>query len=270
MMKTRFATQVRSEVDALLSGVRRANGEPVREAELAALPDPVKRWLKRAGIVGRPRTHSVHLLQEGKMRLSAGGPWLPVAAEQYFDVDAPAFVWSVKTRLWHAVPIEGRDLFSQGHGHLLIRAAGLFTVADGRGEGIDQGTRLRFLGEIVWFPSAALKPFIHWEPLDDEHALATLALNGWRDEAIFSFDAAGRVTSIAAQRFNASLGRRVGWVIPIRAWRTFDGVEVPSQGDAVWKLAEGDLDYFRWRITQLELNPGHPARPLAAKPAAPD
>ena len=53
---------------------------------------------------------------------------------------------------------------------MFIKAGGLITVADGTGPTFDQGTALRFLGEIIWFPSAALTRHITWQPIDERRA----------------------------------------------------------------------------------------------------
>ncbi|MBL8951567.1 MAG: hypothetical protein JNK82_12370 [Myxococcaceae bacterium] len=253
--QARFAGRVEAEARALLRAVPAGAGDVVGLADLEPLPAPIRRWLGAAGVVGRPRVRTVRLLQTGQMRLGRNSGWLNVAAEQYFDVPGAAFVWSVKTKLFDVLPLLGRDRLAGGHGNMLIVAAGLVTVANGTGAKIDQGTQLRYLAELVWFPSAALEPYVRWQPLDDHRARATLTKDGTTVSADFTIDDRGRFESLTAQRWYSPPGGTPSlqtWVIPARAWRRFDGVEVPSQGDAVWKLPDGDLDYFRWRISHLE------------------
>ena len=57
------------------------------------------------------------------------------------------------------------------------------------------------------------------------------------------------------------------WVIPAAAWRTVRGIEMPVRGNAVWKLASGDFDYYRWEILDVEIN--RPAL-YGDQPAAPE
>ena len=57
-------------------------------------------------------------------------------------------------------PRRGARPYVDGRGRMFIRMGGLVTVADGAGERFDQGTLLRFLGEIIWFPSGALAPYV--------------------------------------------------------------------------------------------------------------
>jgi hypothetical protein len=37
-----------------------------------------------------------------------------------------------------------------------------------------------------------------------------------------------------------------------------DGILIPVEGSVIWKLASGDFDYYRWEITQLEINKESP------------
>ena len=49
---------------------------------------------------------------------------------------------------------------------------------DAKGKEIDQGALLRYLGEIVWVPSAALSDYITWEEMDSTTARATMSYEG--------------------------------------------------------------------------------------------
>jgi hypothetical protein len=265
----RFQHQIDAEARALLAAAGGSAARAVEARELERLPPPVRRWLEVSGTVGRPRATTVRLEQRGEMRTGPDKPWMPVAAEQYFSVDPPGFVWSVKTRMMRVLPIAGRDRYADGHGHMLIKVASLITVADGVGPEIDQGTLLRYLGEIVWFPSAALSDAISWEAIDERSARATMRYAGVTASAVFAFDERGRFASLTADRYMSGEGgsRLEKWVIPATEWRTIRGIEMPVRGNAVWKLAGGDFDYYRWEILDVEVN--HPAL-YADEPAAPE
>jgi hypothetical protein len=101
----------------------------VRREELDVLPPPVRRWLDRAGIVGRPRAETVHLRQRGEMHTTPNGAWFPIRAEQWFRTDDPAFVWWMEGRMAKVIPLAGRDLLANGHGEMHVTAGGLLDVA---------------------------------------------------------------------------------------------------------------------------------------------
>jgi len=255
----RFRLRIDGEARDVLAGASRPAERVVEARDLDKLPPPVGRWLQASGAVGHARAATVRLRQRGEFRTAPDRPWMPVVAEQYYSVDPPGFVWSVDAHMMRVLPLAGRDRYAGGHGHMLIKAASLITVADGRGPEIDQGALLRYLGEIVWFPSGALAEYISWQAIDDHSARATMSYAGVTASMVFGFDERGRVVSEAADRY-MSTGNGTSlekWFIPVTEWRTFCGVEIPTRGHAIWKLAGGDFDYFRWEIVDVEVN--HPA-----------
>lgn len=232
------------------------NAEIVTEDMLTGLPACVQNWLRHSGVVGKDKVHTVYLKQEGYMCIKPGGKWMPAVAEQYFNTDSPAFVWTVKVDMMPGVQMTGRDRYADGHGNMLIKLYSLFTFADGKGDRIDQGTMLRYLGEICWFPSAALQPYIQWKEIDANSAHATMSYKGVTASAIFTFDKEGRLTATNTDRYmgmgnEATLEK---WYIPVTEWKTFHGVEIPSKGNAIWHLKAGDYDYYRWEITGIKYN----------------
>lgn len=249
----RFHAENVQHARALLASAPRGPSPPLRLEEIAELPVPVRRWLQGSGAIGQPRARTVRLRQRGGMRTSPGQAPMPAEAEQYFTVDRPGFVWTVDVTMLRVVPIVGRDSFVDGAGRMFIKAGGLVPVADGTGPTFDQGTALRFLGEIIWFPSAALAPYISWTPIDDRRAQATLTFQSVTVSAVFEFDDRGRFVSLAADRYfdGRTLER---WVIPATAWAVIRGIEMPVRGGAIWKLAAGDFDYYRWEILDVETN----------------
>jgi hypothetical protein len=250
----RFKGEVSDEVRGLLAAGTRGNGTIVRAVDLQPLPPPVRAWLLRSGVVGKARARTVRLRQRGEMRTSPDQAWMPARAEQYFTVEPPGFVWSVDVTMLRVLPVVGRDSYSGGRGHMLIKAASLANVVDATGAKIDQGTLLRYLGEIVWFPSAALSSHITWQAVDRKTAKATMSYGGVSASALFAFDERGRFSSLHAKRYMGSgdAATLEEWVVPATDWRVIRGVEIPVRGEVVWKLKTGDFSYYRWEIVDVE------------------
>jgi len=166
------------------------------------------------------------------------------------------------------LPVRGLDEWHDGLGRMEIRVAGLIPVVDARGPRIDEGSLLRWLGEMVWFPSAALSPSVSWTPIDDSRARATLRLGDVEGSAEFTIDAQGRFVSMEAMRYlgGGADSKRERWVVPATAWKRFDGVQIPVEGEVVWKLPLGDFSYFRWKILDVRFDPA-PRRAGDAAPA---
>ncbi len=237
---------------ALLERAKIGTPTVLRDQDIAHLPVPVQRWLRASHAVGAPRVKTARLRQRGAMRTSPTQAPMHAEALQYFTIDEPGFVWTVDVRMF-GLPVVGRDAYVGGRGRMYITIGGLLPVADATGPRIDQGTALRFLGEIIWFPSAALAPYIRWEAIDDAQAKAHFTFGGVTTSAVFRFDPRGRFIELRADRYydGKSLER---WVIPATQWQVIRGIEMPTRGGAVWKLASGDFDYYQWEITDVEVN----------------
>jgi hypothetical protein len=253
---TRFKGDLYDDVRSLLAGASRTEPAAVRPADLERLPQPVRRWLVRSGVIGKPPARTVRLIQRGEIRTSPTGAWMPFRAEQYFSVEPPAFLWSADVTMMRTLPIVGRDEYLDGKGHMLIKALSLVSVVDATGKRIDQGTLTRYLAEIVWFPSAALNRRVAWIPLDGTRAKAVMSYGGVTASAVFSFDDLGRFTSMRAERFmgGGADARLRPWVARASEWRRESGVEVPVRGDVAWQLESGAFDYYRWEIAELEVD----------------
>lgn len=251
----RFTDRIAAEKQALLAHPGPSAGV-VERSELEPLPAPIRRWLEQAGVVGRPRAQVVHLRQRGGLRTQKDADFSSAQAEQWFRVEPPGFLWQVELTMM-GVPILGRDRYQDGVGHMWITALGLVTLVDGRGPKIDQGTALRFLGELVWFPSAALSPRIRWEPIDDRWARAHFSDQGIEVSGDFEIDEQGHFVRLSARRYLGAEpdAQRELWEVPATAWGRFEGVEVPTRGQVVWRLKDGDFEYYRWEITALEFDP---------------
>jgi hypothetical protein len=252
----RFEHQVDDELTALWSTVPAERPTVVTPAELYGLPAPVRGWLETSGVVGRERAITVRLRQRGELRTSPGGRWIKAEADQYFTVVEPAFVWKVDTTMMGFLPIAGRDRYAAGEGHMQILAASIVPIVDAGDDKIASGAMLRFLGEIVWFPSAALAPYITWAPLDATSAIATMRHRGLEASATFTFDERGRVSRIRAERYLGGGDEAVltPWGVTCSAWREIRGTRVPIQGVVSWKLEEGEFSYYRWEILDIEQN----------------
>jgi hypothetical protein len=255
---TAFERDTRQVIAALQSGLPGSSSGPVQADEVERLPAPVARWLSTAGVVGRERPRSVWLQQTARLRTEPDGAWMPCTAEQQFRIDRPGFVWSVRARMLGILPIDGRDSYLDGHGRMLIKALSLWTVVDAADARVDQGTLLRYLGELVWFPAAALEPYIQWQALDAARARATMSYAGITATATFEFAQDGRVTRVSAERYMGGGSDAVlrPWTIPLRAWQRLDGIVVPVEGDVTWQLESGPFNYYNFRVTALRYESG--------------
>lgn len=252
----RFEMHVKREINELLT----ANLGPtdrITEAHLEGLPECVQHWLRASHVVGGEVIHTVRIKQTGKMRTTPEGKWMPFQAINFYNVDRPGFIWYAQVRFAPGLPLVARDKYMNGQGSMLITLAALFPVVNAQGgDEINQSSLLRYLGEMVWFPSAAVSPHIHWQEIDRYSARATLNYQGVTGSGVFKFNDAGEVIEFCANRPRA-VGQHfevTPWSIPLKDYQAFKGIRLPSRGEVIWKLDSEDFNWFQFAVQEVDYN----------------
>lgn len=249
------------EIDKVFTQHQEQKQVIVTEEMLQKLPDPVKRYLVYSGVVGKPIVQTVRIKQVGKIRKDAKQPWMNFEAKQYYSVSPPGFVWIAYMKVFGLPLVRVRDYYMEGRGNILAKAVSLFTFVNSAGKEMDQGAMMRYLNEMMWFPSAFLGKNVSFESIDANSARVTLKDMGKSVTATMYFDEEGKLTNFIAPRYR-DMGKNKfeleNWSTPIREYSEFEGLKLPLKGAGVWNLKEGDLEYIDVTITDLKYNPDEP------------
>ncbi len=252
-----FNTMSKNELKIFVTSAT-SGKKVVTKDMLNGLPPIVQKWLERSNVTGNEVIYSVHLKQTGEMRTTPDGKWMPVEAEEWFKTEKPAFIWIADVKAAPGIHLAGRDKYENGKGYMLIKLLSLITVADAKGKETDQGAMLRYLAEIVWFPSAALNDYIQWEQIDSTTAKATMSYGGITASGLFKFDANYKVVSFEAKRYYDRKGGATleDWFIQIEpnSYKEFEGIRIPTRPTVTWKLKEGDFTWYKLEITAIHYN----------------
>ena len=250
--------RVKREVDELFKKEKEeVITRKITEEDLDGLPEPIKRYLRYTQIIGKERIRTVRLKQRGYFRTKEDQKWLPLKAEEYFTVDPPAFLWYGKMRVFPFVNVVAIDKFSRSGGCLVVKMMSMFKIADAEGEEYDQAELVRFLSEMIWFPSAFLSDYIHWEPIDADSVKATIQVNNLSASAVLHFNPEGQITNFVAERYMDVGGGMIlkKWSTPLHRYEEINGIMVPVKGEGVWRLSTGDFSYVKIaEISELEYN----------------
>ncbi len=251
-----FNQNVADDIDKLIADVNIEQVDKVTEDDLEGLPVPVKRWLEFSQVVGKEKIKTVRLKQVGSMRTKPGQKGMDTKAEQYFNTVDPSFVWKARVNMMPMLYFAGEDKYYDGQGKMLIKVLSLFPVVDAEGKEMNQGTLTRYLGEIIWFPTAALSEYIEWEEIDANTARATMSYKGTSGSAVFNFEDSGKVVSFECKRYyNSDEGYRLeDYYAPVWNYQEFSGIKIPTQAKAIWRLESGDYEYYDMEITEIDYN----------------
>lgn len=251
-----FNQKVKNEVEALFQNRGDDRKDVVTAADLEGLPPVVAEWMSNSGLVGKERPSTVRLRQTGEMRTTAEQAWMPFTADNYYTVEEPGLIWHADVKAAPLVHLVGRDMFYQGQGHMLIKLFSLITVADGRGKEIDQGSLVRYLAEIAYFPTAALNDYITWEAISDNSAKATITVKDVTAFGTFIFSDEGNPVEFTAPRYMEKNGQysMEAWKVLLRDHREFNGMILPATVEVIWDLSTGDFKWFKAELNEIEYN----------------
>jgi hypothetical protein len=260
----RWTELVRTHTTLLESGSVGAQGRlpsPARfdAHELQGLPPPVQRYFRTVLTDGQPIIAAATLEMTGTMNMSATAEqWKPFTSRQRVVTRRPGFLWDAQVFMFPGLPAHVEDSYIAGHGRLIAKVLGLFTVADSQGEGeIARGEFMRYFAESPWYPTALLpSQGVRWEAVDDASAKATLIDGPITLTLLFRFDDAGLIASVRADARGAGVGKdgvmvMLPWDCALSNYQAQGGMLIPMTGEAAWVRPEGRKAYFVGHVKKL-------------------
>jgi len=261
---SRWARMIRTHTTQIESGSVDARGRlpsPARfdPRELEGLPAPVQRYFRAVLEDGQPIISAATLEMTGTMNMSATGEqWKPFTSRQQVVTRKPGFLWDAEVAMFPGLPAHVEDSYIAGHGRLIAKVFGLFTVADSQGTGeIARGELMRYFAESPWYPTALLpSQGVRWQAVDDACANATLVDGPITLTLLFRFNDAGLIASVRAESRGAGVGKdgvmvMLPWDCALSDYQPQGGMLIPMTGEAAWVRPEGRKVYFVGRVKKL-------------------
>ena len=253
----RFQRFVEREKAQLVIPNNNSEEKIISERDIKHLPKPIIKWLRQTGAIEKPYISVGMVVQQAKIKMKPDQKkWMTATARQYSAIDNPAFIWTTNVKVNSLLYFQGRDKFAEGKGEMLIILNSLLNVVDERGKKINEGSIQRYLGEMVWFPSLALSPYISWETIDSTTVKATMEFEGTKGSGTFHFNSDGDFIKFSALRFmeNKKNSKRYEWVLLVDSYESFGGIKVPVKMTATWKLEEGDWTWLILEVKDIKYN----------------
>jgi hypothetical protein len=234
------------------------SSELIDEAALAHLPEPVRRYLRFMGAVGRPRDWSLRARFVARFRREPG-EWLNCEAVQYDTRRPLSRVFYMRLSLGGVLPVTVRDVYLKGHGRMSAKAFDWVSVAEGTGYELDVGELVTYLNDaILMAPSLLLGPEATWREVDPRSFDVTLKDDSLAATARVWLDENGAPVDFSTtdRFYDRPDGRRVRteWRTPVEGWQDAQGRRLPTRARAVWHLASGPFPYADFVIDPKQID----------------
>jgi hypothetical protein len=227
---------------------------------LAALDEPVRRYLTHAIDQGAVLDTNVRLTMRGRIKV---GPWLSFTAQQEFDDHA--FTWRARAGWGPFKPLHVVDRYADGAGSMDGRLLGRVRFLRAADENTTRAAAARAAVESIWVPASLLPDRgVSWRAESEEVVVASFAVAPERPVVTLRIDERGAVRSVMVMRWG-DVGQDGFGYIPfggdIHAEQRFGDVTIPSRVTVGWWFrTPGFAPFFEASILD--------ARPVAKRDSA--
>ncbi|MFM9921277.1 DUF6544 family protein [Lacisediminihabitans sp. H27-G8] len=260
---SRGPLSLRSEFEHNLKRARpavsSAAGKLIVESDLASVPDPVRRYIRRSGAVGQPPVTDFRATLTGRMRSAPDSAWMTFTADQLDLVDTPQRFFMMNARM-KGLPVDVLHAFDDDGATMRVRLLSMRSIVDAKGAELTQAETVTLFNDLCCLaPGALLSPNISWEPIDDHRATAHFTLGANTITAQLRFDDLGDLIDFVADGRGAisADGHTVTperWSTPLCDYAQVGPARVATRADVKWHPDAGAWTYGEFQLTSLAYN----------------
>ena len=241
-----FYRSIEKEVNIMFNAHGKKE-KPVTLKDLDTLPDQLKHYLLKVGVIDACKDCNVIFKQTGRIKTGQHKSWTDFTANQYMTANAPNFIWSAKS-----FPMFIRDKSCNGNGEVKVSLFGLIDIAKTNGKKTDESALARSLGELLFYPVGFLSETISWEVMPEGSLKAKVLVNQTTAEGIFYFNAEGLLYRFESKRYMGETLENFTGIA--EDYKQMGELFIPSKMRAIWNLKKGDFEYFNSTITDYKID----------------
>jgi hypothetical protein len=216
------------------------------------LPERVRAYVERAVPRDAATPRAVRITQRGEMWTKPGASPRRFKAEQRFAVDAVAFSWQARFRIFGPLALKVVDEYAAGEGSLRVRLLGR-TLQHEHDRTVAIGEAYRYLAELPWVPYAmTANAELEWRGLDASSVEVSTQVGDERVALTVEFDEGGdvaRIDSPSRPRLVEGRVETAAWGGEFADYDVLGGMRMPTRAEVWWELPEGRFVYWRGRVT---------------------
>jgi hypothetical protein len=235
-----------------------ASAEILTEGDIAHLPSPVQKYIRRSGAIGLPRVTSVHTKFDTTLYSAPGSSGMSGPSHQIDIVDPPRRLFFMQTRMY-GLPVAVLHDYDGDKATMRVRLARLFDVVSLSGPELSKAETVTVLNDLAAYaPSALTGPQFTWKAIDDAQAQVSFRNGPHVVSATLKFNGEGDLIDFYSSDRSELQGdgtlKILPWSTPLSDYREFQGRRAPAKGEAVYHREDGPFTYGQFAVTGVRYN----------------
>lgn len=253
--KWRYRDQYLRDVKAGLRQSAYFENALLTEAGISRLPEPVKKYLRFTGSMGKPKINNFKVAFTGKIRKDEQSEWMPFTSEQYNFMQTPTRLFFMKASM-KSLPIAGYHCFRNGNALMDIRLFSLFRVQYQKGPEMDLSETVTFFNDMCCLaPATIIDKRVKWLTVEGSKVEASFTNNDITVSAwVYFNDEGALINFISRDRYSADAGKQLPWATPLKDYQRINGYNLMRNAEAIYSYPDRDLTYGTFKLVDVEYN----------------
>jgi hypothetical protein len=258
LFQIRFKNMYKNEVKIGLAQDKNLSISKLTEAEVAFLPEPVKKYIRYTGCIGKPKVNNFKIVFFGKIRKDAKSDWMPLTSQQYNFIKTPTRLFFLDA-IMKRMPVAGFHCFKNGVAFMDIRLLSMFKVEYQEGDKMDISETVTFFNDMCCMaPASLIDNRISWLEIESNKVKATFSNNGITISAWLYFNEKGELVNFVSEdRYaigeNGTIAQHK-WSTPLRDYKDINGYRLASYAETIYTYPEGDFTYATFTLKNIGYN----------------
>jgi hypothetical protein len=229
------------------------------ETDIQQLPEPVKKYIRYTGSIGKPKVNNFKIEFTGKIRKNEQSEWMPFTSEQYNFMETPTRLFFMKAVMKN-LPVAGYHCYNNGDAFMDIRLFSLAKVQFQDGDEMDKAETVTFFNDMCCMaPATLIDKRISWQEMGENNVKATFTNNGITITANLFFNEVGELINFkSSDRYNADAGKKLPWATPLKCYTVINGYKLAGDAETIYSYPDRELCYGTFKVLSIKYNCGRP------------
>lgn len=258
LFEIKFKNEYKNEVKIALEQSRNIPTAKLTEAEIANLPESVRKYIRYTGCIGKPKVNNFRVDFSGKIRDHKKPVWMELSSEQYNFMKTPTRLFYLDAIMKY-MPVAGFHCFKNGKAFMDIRLLSIFKVEYQEGDKMDISETVTFFNDMCCMaPASLIDKRIEWLAVEGNKVKASFTSNEITISGWLYFNEKGELVNFVSEdRYAIGENGTIAqykWSTPLRDYKDIHGYKLASYAETIYTYPEGDFTYATFTLKNIGYN----------------